>query len=256
MGDVDLVEWRVQDGEAAAGRYVLGAADGELVGEIMANTARLYHEEEGGKGADGLEGLADGRTQPFVDQKGEEARQQIEGEEQERYRVEEPVEERERRRSHARNDAGGVDQTADEGEREHQIAGVVVVQLAGVIANVGVVEAEQPAEREPLPEAECLARCRHLGSALRQFREKLQNGDGAHVTAFANLEVFAMHDVVAAQLRVHASKDIFREVEPLGRLGESALRHEHELVHDVRVAVVVTAPERPRERSLDESAKD
>lgn len=65
-----------------------------------------------------------------------------------------------------------------------------------------------------------------------------------------------MHDVVAAQLRVHASKDIFREVEPLGRLGESALRHEHELVHDVWVAVVVTAPERPRERALDESAKD
>eukprot|EP00962_Isochrysis_galbana_P011868 scaffold3348_cov113-Isochrysis_galbana.AAC.6 len=137
MGDVDLVEWRVQDGEAAAGRYVLGAADGELVGEIMANTARLYHEEEGGKGADGLEGLADGRTQPFVDQKGEEARQQIEGEEQERYRVEEPVEERERRRSHARNDAGGVDQTADEGEREHQIAGVVVVQLRSPVGGGG-----------------------------------------------------------------------------------------------------------------------
>ena len=54
---------------------------------------------------------------------------------------------------------------------------VVVVELAEVGADVGVVEAEEARDREVLAEAERLARRGHLGGALRELREELQDRD-------------------------------------------------------------------------------
>lgn len=48
-----------------------------------------------------------------------------------------------------------------------------------------------------------------------------------------------MHDVVPPELGVHSREDVLRQVEPLGRLGETALRHKSQLVHHIRMAVVV-----------------
>jgi hypothetical protein len=74
--------------------------------------------------------------------------------------------------------------------------------------------------------------------------EEEGEGEGRWAEVVANLVVFPVHYVSTAQLRVHAGEDVFREVESLGRLREPALRHEHQLVHHVRVAVVVPANNR------------
>jgi hypothetical protein len=51
------------------------------------------------------------------------------------------------------------------------------------------IESEETSEGEALAKPECLARGGHLGGALRQLGEELEDGDGAHVAALANLQV-------------------------------------------------------------------
>mmetsp|Transcript_109177 Transcript_109177/g.282166 ORF Transcript_109177/g.282166 Transcript_109177/m.282166 type:complete len:233 (+) Transcript_109177:831-1529(+) len=57
-----------------------------------------------------------------------------------------------------------------------------------------------------------------------------------------------------AQREVHAGEDVLGQVERLGRLGDAALLHHEDLVHDVRVAVVHPRPQ-GRVGSLQDGAE-
>ena len=72
----------------------------------------------------------------------------------------------------------------------------------------------------------------------------------------AHLVVGAVGDRLAAQRRVHPGEDVFAQVEAARGLADAALRHHRELVHHVRVAVVVARAEVRRHRALRDRAED
>mmetsp|Transcript_71018 Transcript_71018/g.230572 ORF Transcript_71018/g.230572 Transcript_71018/m.230572 type:complete len:214 (-) Transcript_71018:3580-4221(-) len=91
-----------------------------------------------------------------------------------------------------------------------------------------------------LAEAEGLTAQNLLAGARRELREETKHGIETHVTTLGEVEVLTVVDLtaVATQRKVHAREDVLRQVDGLGRLGNTALLHHVELVHDVRVTVV------------------
>ena len=123
-----------------------------------------------------------------MDEERERERQDREGEEENGEGAVEAVEEGGRGDGGAGEHAGAVADRASEHERELGVRRVVVVELAQVVPDVGVVEAEQAGEAEAEAEAERLPARRHLRGALTQLREELEDRDRAEVAPLPHLD--------------------------------------------------------------------
>jgi len=121
---------------------------------------------------------------------------------------------------------------------------------------VAEVSGQHPQEVQARAEAVRLAAKRHLGAAAGKLGHELVVRDEAHFPSLAHLEVLTVDDVAAAEDEVHAGENILGEVEPLGSLGQPALGHHGELLHDVRMAVVLPGEERPVHGALEQGAED
>mmetsp|Transcript_35909 Transcript_35909/g.103205 ORF Transcript_35909/g.103205 Transcript_35909/m.103205 type:complete len:236 (+) Transcript_35909:1098-1805(+) len=77
----------------------------------------------------------------------------------------------------------------------------------------------------------------------------------AHVAPFAHMEVLAVGRPTSAQFQVDTGKDVLRQIQPLGRLGDASLLQNLELVHDVRMAVVEARFQGPVHGALDHGAE-
>ena len=112
----------------------------------------------------------------------------IEGEEEDGEGAVEAVEEGGRGDGGAGEHAGAVADRAGEHEGELGVRRVIVVELAQVVPDVGVVEAEQTGEAEAEAEAERLPARRHLCRPLTQLREELEDRDRAEVAPLPHLD--------------------------------------------------------------------
>lgn len=82
------------------------------------------------------------------------------------------------------------------------------VELAQVEAGVRVVEAEEAAQVEPGAQPVGLAAGAHLCRPARQLAKEAHHLAEVHATPLADAVVLAVGDLVSAELRVHARKDI------------------------------------------------